>query len=1493
MIRSMDTFLSEVNSRKAKRRRMLSLLLGLSMVVTSGVSWALHGVGLTLANEAECGIGEHIHTDDCYERQLVCGLEENDTHTHDESCYEMQLVCGQEEHIHDTGCFTAEDDSGRTVTIRSADAADATDDDGASTAVIIPKPVQKAPGDPIDTVETIDNIAEGIKFTLFDYGGSELESQNNNYIYRMVQNDGNWVPDGPPYAHENISYTGINTGRDALRDILFLAYGTPVPRGAYGPVVQVDGINGDLVYNNDSGYQPDKNSYSGDYDEAHYYSGNRPVSGIVASDLGADGYPVVNAPGNHSLAYLFAPNTYDAELGLDQSGYKTVYQNVNHLLQRDEETGHLFYNSNDNYAYYNQETGNFEVYNQTFEIINDNHHREGDINNIKFDSNGNPIQYATPKDPGFMIGFFPFDQYDDTRKDPNYDGNGYDHHFGMTMEAEFTNPVYDGTNVKEPITFKYSGDDDMWVFVDGKLVLDIGGIHEPTGGMIDFSNGIVWTQDNGTGKSLNEVRTQLEGMGIVHSDAEWEALPKPIGIDTASTSTGTGNKWIVRPLSDFIPGWDSTAHTQSHKINMFYLERGGCYSNLAMEMNLPTLKPLTVIKNVDYQQHLVKGLYEDLDYTFQVWEWDKNNSVWVRTQSTAPGSPFYLKDGHFTLKDGERKTFEGLGQDRTFKVVEEGVDPNIIGAVTVNGSPVEVVEGEASPTGGSLKELNSYTFNNQIIEETEPLRIRKVWEPENAQPPPGYDKVKYKILRTDSVTGEVKQVALVQNGVKVRTFVISAAEWAQGVQIDGLLSRYGDHIYTYEVEELNVPKGFKASYGTDASGALVITNTDVSKMDIFVKKEWENTEEPEPKIKLRLTRERAEYEGSTPTSLTIRMLDEAGNLLREYTTNEVFANGGAEFSFSCPDGAEYYGGDPAYPQQSPDSFTYKIHDDEGIITVENLADTPNTLTFKVRTADAADSLLVLHHSFSDADPDAEETVRTQGWTVQNPAEANSNATATFDGSVSYGKDGGSLLISNRVRANNAAVLRLDPAKFNGNKTYTFSAYVYSPIEDRFKMTFNNGLGGYQPIGEVTVPANTWTQLTGTIQLSGEIDPYNMALMIESLPVGGDYTNFPLTEGGTWFRVDEFTAIEGTRPVTVSDADGTVTVDNGSSTAGEQVVYEIRLEQQLTDGWQRRGNPSLQFGNDFIRVYYRNADSDGLDRRFNSVFQPGHTYQFRLIAQHDDTGGAGNIHMVLNFQNTFKWLCNGTIPYTQGGDAHEWAVLDDEWTIPADADPSNSVIYFETNNDTRSYRVKYLRITDVTPTSSAPSDMDEQPGYDIVDGRYYVSNFDLYQIAIDENSVTDPVHLKDEGYSPETGWMREIILPDQSDDGESWTYHWDNDLSRPPGDPHYIYEDHEHYLYKYHIEEIWIDHEGNELHRIHEDEDKWVSADEDYVVTYLNNGVATNDADNPIIVKNTYIWYRLPETGGMGTDTVYGAGLFLITTGLIGGYAFRRRERRFR
>ena len=105
MNKNMETFVSEVKSRKARQHRILSLLLSLSLVVTSGVSWALRGVGLTLANEAECGTEEHIHTDECYEQTLICGLEEDTEHAHDETCYEERLICGLDEHVHDASCF--------------------------------------------------------------------------------------------------------------------------------------------------------------------------------------------------------------------------------------------------------------------------------------------------------------------------------------------------------------------------------------------------------------------------------------------------------------------------------------------------------------------------------------------------------------------------------------------------------------------------------------------------------------------------------------------------------------------------------------------------------------------------------------------------------------------------------------------------------------------------------------------------------------------------------------------------------------------------------------------------------------------------------------------------------------------------------------------------------------------------------------------------------------------------------------------------------------------------------------------------------------------------------------------------------------------------------------------------------------------------------------------------------------------------------------------
>lgn len=974
-----NNFYEGVSKKRSRRRRFTSLVLVLSLFVTSGVSWSLHGVGITMANESECGQEEHKHTDECYEKQLVCGLEEDENHIHSDECYETKLVCGKTEHVHDEECYI--DSEGREllsnddldeVVIEGAvinpngdivigdnkDEENSQAEEAAveaatefaesspeneitatdiaaeniqpmllSDSVDIPSMFAEGDSSNLSPINTVDNIAEGIKFTLFDYGDSNLEAKTNSYEWQWVEpvkNDageviepGYWTH--PKWSSDNVDRNGwkdygINSGRNPEDDILFFAYGTPVNQY----VRNADAYNERNSNGETIKYIPDKNSYAGDYNANPQYSGNRAVQGIVQSDLGADGYPHIVGSGN-SLEYLFSPDT--TVDGVNMSEYKKVYngvndQGVNHLLRKETSVNgvdHLIFNSNENYAYFNKDTNNFEVYNTTFDIVNDAHHKAGDVNNIKFDTNENPIKYDKDVNPGFKIGFFPFDEYDESRKDPNYDGNGYNHHFGMTMEASFVNNKFDRVNVKEPITFKYSGDDDMWVFVDGKLALDLGGIHEPAGGMIDFSNGLVWTQDNGAagdGVPLNELRDRLtdpdpdadnslysyflqhspelvngyitqdeHGAEITKSAKDaWNELPKPISINTSQTSN---DKWIVKPITDYISKWYDNANG-THEIKMFYLERGGCYSNLAMEMNLPTLKPLSVTKDVKYGEHLDKT-YDNIDYWFQVYEWDKTNETWVIPQSDHPDSPLYLKDNRFKIKAGERKKFDDLGQDRKFKVVEIGYGNNpqnngpevemsseVFEKVTVTDqnneeTTLSIIDGAAETEGAALKDMNSYNFKNTIQEDFTNINVKKKWSP-NLNPESSLNDfvVKFKIMRTDSVTGEVKQVALKNDeGIKKRTFTISSQEWNEGVTINHLLSRYGDHFYTYSVEELNVPKGYKAAYGTAPDGSMVITNTDVTKMQINVKKEWENVSGTEPRIRLRLTRKKSDMRAAS------------------------------------------------------------------------------------------------------------------------------------------------------------------------------------------------------------------------------------------------------------------------------------------------------------------------------------------------------------------------------------------------------------------------------------------------------------------------------------------------------------------------------------------------------------------------------------------------------------------------------------------------------
>lgn len=256
------------------------------------------------------------------------------------------------------------------------------------------------------------------------------------------------------------------------------------------------------------------------------YTGGKVVQGIVKARLGEDGYPILNSSDERSMAYLFDPNK-------EEEG-KKIYADLSHLLSESED-GTISFDSDKHYAWYPLQTGggDFIVYDGTYTVRG-----EG----------GTQIP----------VGFVPFNSYDENNQIISPDGP-FDHHFGLTLTTNFKMPKGAVVNDKDMV-FDFTGDDDVWVFIDGVLVLDMGGVHGKRSGAINFKTGKV---------TVDDVASYVPG--------------RPASIETIGAASTIAEIFAKQGLT-----FDDSENSK-HSLSLFYVERGGHESNLSMKFNLPTV----------------------------------------------------------------------------------------------------------------------------------------------------------------------------------------------------------------------------------------------------------------------------------------------------------------------------------------------------------------------------------------------------------------------------------------------------------------------------------------------------------------------------------------------------------------------------------------------------------------------------------------------------------------------------------------------------------------------------------------------------------------------------------------------------------------------------------------------------------------------------------------------------------------------------------------
>lgn len=374
-----------------------------------------------------------------------------------------------------------------------------------------------------------------------------------------------------------------------------------------------------------AGTASEKTYRTTNYANWNRWSGN--ISGYIGGNYIYSGLVEKNLDNSNNIVFTKTePGLFRSDDTTNSYG-KKIYTNVGLPFQYDKSTNYYTFDSSAMSARFTGDAGSntdlkYDATPQTITDLNVQGKKEGD-----------------------RTSWLPFN------KDTSVTTSNATYHFGMQAVIPFSMTANGKMNAADEnsadIKFDFSGDDDVWVFVDGKLVLDIGGIHNELAGTMNFAENS-WSVTRDTERNKYEV-------------------------DAADINNGTMKGKLFNENGEKgVLGTDreTFAATTSHTLTVFYLERGAGASNCKIRFNLPMEDSVSVKKLVSDKDSAGSAISADTqeainnhEFAFKLFKNDeplKNTNYIILDESNQPiGTATTASDGTFKLKNKQTAKFVG------------------------------------------------------------------------------------------------------------------------------------------------------------------------------------------------------------------------------------------------------------------------------------------------------------------------------------------------------------------------------------------------------------------------------------------------------------------------------------------------------------------------------------------------------------------------------------------------------------------------------------------------------------------------------------------------------------------------------------------------------------------------------------------------------------------------------------------------------------------